>query len=214
MDLYRIRIEVADDPGRMGHVLVVLGQVGINVVEIDCHNVDGAVRVDDLLVHLTRPLDIPAIAYAVENAGCPLIEVRPLSARELEDPVIRGMRLIAYIAATNTASDDEIAWCAGELVRSDLACVVEAQISTVDSIAGQALTQNVPVHGREWVKRLPSGDPAWTLAVPFDRQGRRAAVVVNRTSSRFTRTETARLRVLLDAASHTSNDALQVTWAQ
>jgi ACT domain len=205
MDLYRIRIEVADDPGRLGGVLVALGRLGVNVVEIDCHNVDGTVRVDDLLVHLTRPFDIPAIARAVENASCPLIDVRALSVHDLQDPVVRGMRLIAHVAAAEVVSGDLIAWCAGELVRSDLACVIDEQIATADSIARKALAGNAAVHGREWVKRLPSsGDPPWTLAVPFDRNGRRAAVVVHRAASRFTRTETARLLALLEAASHST----------
>jgi acetolactate synthase regulatory subunit len=204
MDLYRIRIEVADDPGHLGRVLVALGRLGINVVEIDCHNVDGTVRVDDLLVHLTRPFDIPAIARAVEHASCPLIDVRPLSVHDLQDPVVRGMRLIAHVAAADVVSGDLIAWCAGELVRSDLACVIDEQIASAASIAGQALAGNVAVHGREWVKRLPSGDPPWTLAVPFEPNGRRAAVVVHRETSRFTRTETARLLALVDAASHST----------
>jgi hypothetical protein len=113
------------------------------------------------------------------------------------------MRLIAHLAATDTLSRDMIAWCAGQLVQSELACVIDELIAAADSIAGQALAMNVAGHGREWVKRLPStGVPPWTLAVPFGPPGQRAALVVSRTTSRFTRTETARLIALLDVASH------------
>ena len=202
MDLYRLRIEVPDDPGRIGGVLVTLGRLGINVIEIDCHNVDGCVRVDDLFVHVTRALDLTAIQLAVEQTGCPLIEIQPLAAHDLQDPVTRSMRLVTQVVTSVTLGDDLIAWCAGELVRSDLACVIDARHAVDDSVAGRALAQNVPVHGREWVKLVPSsGLEPWTLAVPFDHAGRRAAVVVVRTASRFTRTETARLRELLDGVS-------------
>ncbi len=208
MDLYRLRTEVVDEPGRLGRLLVALGRLGIDVVEIDCHNIDGTTRVDDLLVHLTRPFDIPAIAHAVERADCSLIDLRPLAVHELQDPVTRGMRLIAHLAATDTVSRDLIAWCAGELVQSDLACVIDEHMASADSIAGQALAGNVAVHGREWVKRLPSsGVPPWALAVPFGQPGQRSAAVVNRTTSRFTRTETARLVALLDVASQRIDSA-------
>ena len=209
MDLYRLRVEVPDDPGRIGQVLVALGRLDINVVEIDCHNLDGDVRIDDLFVHATRPLDVPAIAGAVDGTGCPLVEIRPLSAHDLEDPVTRSMRLITKVATTPTLVDDLIAWCAGELVRADLGCVIDARVVAVDSVAGRALAQGAPVHGREWVKRLPSrGVESWVLAVPFDRAGRRAVAVVVRTTSCFTRTETARLRALLDAASRRPTPSL------
>jgi ACT domain-containing protein len=201
MDLYRLRVEVPDDPGRIGRVLVALGELAVNIVEIDCHNVDGDVRIDDLFVHATRPIDLPTIAHAVENTGCPLIEIRPLSVHELEDPVTRSMRYITHIATAHTVTDDLITWCAGELVRADLACVIDARVAAADSAASRALAQGVPVHEREWVKRLPSmGVQPWALAMPFDQAGRRAAAVVFRTTSRFTRTETARLRALLDAS--------------
>ncbi|MEO6651341.1 MAG: hypothetical protein ABIP17_01625 [Ilumatobacteraceae bacterium] len=202
MDLYRLRVEVPDDPGRIGRVLVALGELAVNIVEIDCHNVDGDVRVDDLFVHATRPLDVPTIAHAVENTGCPLIEIRRLSVHDLEDPVTRSMRCITHVATAHTVTADLIAWCAGELVRADLACVIDSRFASADSAAGRALAQGVPVREREWAKRLPStGVQPWALAMPFDHAGRRAAMVVFRTTSRFTRTETARLRALLDASS-------------
>ncbi len=202
MDLYRLRVEVPDDPGRIGRVLVALGRLAVNIVEIDCHNVDGDVRVDDLFVHATRPLDLPTIAHAVENTGCPLIEIRPLSVHDLEDPVTRSMRYVTHVATAQTVTDDLIAWCAGELVRADLACVIDSRIASAESAAGRALAQSVPVHDREWAKRLPStGVQPWALAMPFDHGARRAAAVVFRTTSRFTRTEAARLRALLDASS-------------
>jgi hypothetical protein len=202
MDLYRLRVEVADHPGHIGRVLVALGELAVNIIEIDCHNVDGDVRIDDLFVHATIAIDVPTIAHVVEKTGCQVIEIRPLSVHELEDPVTRSMRYITQIATAHTVTDDLIAWCAGELVRADLSCVVDSRVASPDSAAGRALAQGVAVHDREWVKRLPSmGVQPWALAMPFDNAGRCAAVVVFRTASRFTRTETARLRALLEASS-------------
>jgi len=202
MDLHRLRLEVGDHPGRLGAVLVGLGRLGIDVVEIDVHSVDGTVRIDDLLIRPSRGIDIPAIAFAVEQAGGRVVEIRAASAHELEDPVTRSMRLTAcVIAGAGVGSDDAlIAWCAGELVRSELACVVDARVASVRSMAGRAMFGNVAVHGREPVKRLPTADGlAWSLAVPFERAGGRAAVLLTRGSSGFARTETARVRALVDA---------------
>lgn len=211
MDLYRLRIEVPDDPGRLGRVLVGLGELEVNVVEIDVHSIDGTVRVDDLLIHASRPCDVPAIADLVNRVGCQVVEIRPVSVHDLEDPVTRSMRLTASVIAAGAPDGDLIAWCAGELVRSDLACVIDARVAAVHSIAGRALSENVAVHGREPVKRLSTPDGlAWSLAVPFDLTGRRTAVLVTRRTFGFTRTETARLRALLDAlASHdVANNAI------
>jgi hypothetical protein len=46
----------------------------MDVVEIDCQNVD------DLFVHVTCALDLPAISHAVEQTGFPLIEIRSRAA--------------------------------------------------------------------------------------------------------------------------------------
>lgn len=181
MDLYRLRIEVLDDPGCLGRALVGLGDLDINVIEIDGHSVDGTVRVDDLFIHPSRPFDLPAIADAVERAGCAVIEIRPVAVHDLEDQVTRSMRLTSCVIATGGSDDQVIAWCAGELLRSDLACVIDSRIAAVDSIAGRALTENIAVHGRERVKRLSSPDGlAWSLAAPFVRTERRVAVLVTR----------------------------------
>lgn len=211
MDLYRLRIEMPDEPGAAGRVLVALGELAVNVVEIDCHNVGGGVRMDDLFVHATQPLDIPAIAVAVERTGCPVVEVCPIAVHELEDPVTRGMRLTNQVATAPLLTDDMLAWCAGGLVRADLAWVVDSRVASPGSLAERALRERVAVHGREWVKRLVTpGDEPWLLAAPLDVAGRRSAVVVARAGSRFTRTETARLRALLEAARNRS-DAVMPT---
>ncbi len=200
MDFYRLRVEVNDDPGCLGRALVGLGDLRINVVEIDAHSDDGAVRVDDLLIHPTRPTDIPAIADAVGRVGCRVIEIRAVSVHELEDPVTRSLRLMASIIVPGGPDDDLLAWCAGALVRSDLACVIDERVARVDSIAGRALADDLAVHGREPMKRLTSPDGhAWSLAVPFRRNRGRAAVLLSRRASGFTRTETARVRALLDS---------------
>lgn len=209
MYLSRLRVEVSDHPGRIGRVFAALGRLAVNVVEIDCHTVDGDVRVDDLFVHATRPTDVPAIAHAIENAGCAVIEIRPITVHDLEDPVTRSMRLIAQVATASPLTDDLIAWCAGELVRADLAQLIDARLAPAGSTAAAAMARGVAVLEREWVKRLPSmGVQPWALALPFDRAGRRTAAVVYRTTSPFTRTETARLRTLLEASSRDVTSAV------
>ncbi len=200
MEFYCLRVEVTDEPGCLGRALLALGGLGINVVEIDAHSDDGAVRVNDLLIHPTRPIDIPAIGEAVSRVRCRVIEIRPVPVHELEDPVTRSMRLMASVIVPGGPDDDLLAWCAGALVRSDLACVVDARVARSDSIAGRALADDVAVHGRELIKRMTSPDgQAWSLAVPFEHDSRRAAVLMMRRASGFTRTETARVRALLDA---------------
>lgn len=202
MDLYRLRVEIPDQPGCIGRVLVALGRLDVNVVEIDCHNVDGDVRVDDLFIHATRPTDLPAIAHAAEEAQCRVLEIRTLAVHDLEDPVTRSMRFVARLATAELVTDDLISWCAGQLLRADLACVIDSSAVNTDSVAGKALAGGVAVHEREWVKRLSAvGVRPWALAMPFDHSDGPAVVVVFRTRSAFTRTETARLRALCDAAS-------------
>jgi hypothetical protein len=99
-------------------VVVVNVQVGVVVVS---ELIRRSPRPDtDLLIHPTRPIDIPAIADAVGRVMCRVIEIRPVSVHELEDPVTRSMRFMAS--------------------RSDLACVIDAYVARRASVvAGRSL---------------------------------------------------------------------------
>ncbi|MEZ5256840.1 MAG: ACT domain-containing protein [Ilumatobacteraceae bacterium] len=69
MNLYRIRFRAADSPGRLGAAASALGALGVNILSVDVQSVDGDEIVDDLVVELTVPIDLPAIEVALRGRG-------------------------------------------------------------------------------------------------------------------------------------------------
>ncbi|MFY9807604.1 MAG: GNAT family N-acetyltransferase, partial [Pseudonocardiaceae bacterium] len=89
MALWRLHVNVADQPGRLGALAAAVGGCGANIVSL--HVVgepaeDGAVT-DELLVRLPAKLAVPALVEAVESAGFPVTVVVQADAHALAEPV-------------------------------------------------------------------------------------------------------------------------------
>lgn len=105
MNLWRLHVDVADQPGRLGALAATVGGCGANIVSL--HVVgepaeDGAVT-DELLVRLPSKLAVPTLVEAVESAGFRVTVVVQADAQALADPVTAALGL-AHCVVVDPAS--------------------------------------------------------------------------------------------------------------
>lgn len=101
VSLWRLHVEVADQPGQLGALAAAVGGCGANIVSL--HVVgepaeDGSVT-DELLVRVPARLAVSALMNAVEAAGFRCGVVVQADAQALADPVTTALALAHCVAA-------------------------------------------------------------------------------------------------------------------
>jgi RimJ/RimL family protein N-acetyltransferase/ACT domain-containing protein len=98
--LWRLHVDVADQPGQLGALAAAIGGCGANIVSL--HVVgepahDGAVT-DELLVRVLPQVPVPALVEAVEAAGFRVTVVVQADAQALADTVTTALALAHCVA--------------------------------------------------------------------------------------------------------------------
>lgn len=192
MRLRRLQIALDDVPGRLGSVAAALGGLGINILDVDVHTVTSGQRVDELLVDLVLPMDLPAVDHAVRSAGGSLLAAEAADPHELRDPVTAALDAVHSAASSGTTAT-AIEDAARFIVRADLAWFSRPAVGGDAGVIGRVLEAGSPVQEAACIKRLGRG-PAWSLGVPCALSG---VLVMIRRGPKFTYTETARVQALL-----------------
>jgi RimJ/RimL family protein N-acetyltransferase len=117
--LWRLHVDVADQPGRLGALAAAIGGCGANIVSL--HVVgeptqDGAVT-DELLVRVPPRLAVPALVEAVEAADFRVTVVVQADAQALADPVSTALALAHCVAVDPGSAARAVA----ALLRAELA---------------------------------------------------------------------------------------------
>jgi RimJ/RimL family protein N-acetyltransferase len=117
--LWRLHVDVADQPGQLGALAAAIGGCGANIVSL--HVVgepaqDGAVT-DELLVRVPARLPVPELVEAVEAAGFPVTVVVQADAQALADPVSTALALAHCVAVDPGSAPQAVA----ALLRAELA---------------------------------------------------------------------------------------------
>ncbi len=201
MDLHRIRVQLRDTPGQLARVAGALGDLGVNILEVDLHSVVGAARADEMLVDLTRPLDLRAVELAVLKAGAEVLDIAPADPHELKDPVTRALEL-AY-GFLRESDHSALADLAAALVRADQGAIVPA--SGLDPVA--AASARVGGGGRQSRERADDDTLEWTLSIPFHDGHEHLVLTLSRRQPHFSFTEMARVRALLGLVPRTAPSA-------
>jgi GNAT superfamily N-acetyltransferase len=99
--LWRVHVELEDQPGRLGELATAVGTAGCNIISL--HVVgepadDGSVT-DELLVKVPDPIDPAALVEAVERTGIPCTLLVRADATELSDPTTTALALARLVAA-------------------------------------------------------------------------------------------------------------------
>jgi RimJ/RimL family protein N-acetyltransferase len=117
--LWRLHVDVADQPGQLGALAAAIGGCGANIVSL--HVVgepaeDGAVT-DELLVRVPPRLAVPALVEAIEAAGFRVTVVVQADAQALADPVSTALALAHCVAVDPGSATRAVA----ALLRAELA---------------------------------------------------------------------------------------------
>ena len=119
MTLWRLHVDVADQPGQLGALAAAIGGCGANIVSL--HVVgepshDGAVT-DELLVRVPPTLPVPDLVEAVEAGGFRVTVVVQADAQALADPVSTALALAHCVAVDPGSAARAVA----ALLRAELA---------------------------------------------------------------------------------------------
>ncbi|MGH3788058.1 MAG: GNAT family N-acetyltransferase [Pseudonocardiaceae bacterium] len=119
MTLWRLHVDVADQPGRLGALAATIGGCGANIVSLHVIGEpaqDGAVT-DELLVKVPPQVPLPALVEAIEIAGFRISVVVQADAQALADPVNTALALAHCVAVDPGSAARAVA----ALLRAELA---------------------------------------------------------------------------------------------
>jgi RimJ/RimL family protein N-acetyltransferase len=117
--LWRLHVDVADQPGRLGALAAAIGSCRANIVSLHVIGEpaqDGAVT-DELLVQVPPQLPVPTLVEAVEGAGFRVTVVVQADAQALADPVSTALALAHCVAVDPGSAARAVA----ALLRAELA---------------------------------------------------------------------------------------------
>ena len=117
--LWRLHVDVADQPGQLGALAAAIGGCGANIVSL--HVVgepaqDGSVT-DELLVQVPPELPVPDLVEAIEASRCRVSVVVQADAQALADPVSTALALAHCVAVDPGSAARAVA----ALLRAELA---------------------------------------------------------------------------------------------
>lgn len=196
MAFHRLRIDVDDAPGRLGAIAAALGRLGANIIDVDVQSVVGRTSVDEVVVELTQPIDLPAIEQAVRGAGGTLTDIADVTEHALRDRATSVLDAATWLLGDDDAPRSRLGDAARRIVGAELGWIAStAHVGAPVDLVRHVLEANAPAQTDAPVKRLPSaGGSTWWLAVPLDTT---SVLVVIRRGTRFTFTETARVQALV-----------------
>jgi GNAT superfamily N-acetyltransferase len=99
--LWRVHVELADRPGRLGELATAVGAAGCNIISVHVvgEPTDAGSITDELLVRVPQGIDPSVLIMAAARIGAPCTLHVPADATELSDPVTTALALARMVAA-------------------------------------------------------------------------------------------------------------------
>jgi ACT domain len=200
---WSFRVTVHDQPGGLAAVAQALGALGVNILDLDVHLLDCDEMscddvADDLRVELPYWVEPAMVEAGLREIGIEDVRARRVDPHELVDSQSRALDLARSLAESG-ATDADLGAALRTLLSAQQVWLGPVHGLATHATAEEALAGGHPVVGREWVKRTTFGLGArpWVVAIPWGDQLDRVALGV-RAGGRFTSTEIARARAVLD----------------
>ncbi len=149
MASWRVHVELADTPGRLGELATAVGGSGCNIISL--HMVgepadDGSVT-DELLVTMPDGVEPAVLAQRIEAVGIPCTLLVRADAAELSDPVTTALALARWMATEPASAPQAIA----RLLRAQVVEPATAESTQAPAYSHQLALGNKLVHlGRSW----------------------------------------------------------------
>jgi ACT domain len=207
--LTELRIELANHPGALAAATRELARLGVNVVELAIHEVDGPRAVDEVIVSSAQELPTSLFDEALSLAGADLLSLTSCVTRL--DPVVAAM---TWMTESCDRPADRATLARGVEAVTGISGVriVSAEVAARHEVTAAALRR-----GRTVVQRLEDlpdfvdatrAGARWLLAAPDRPEGQLLVVASRPFSLRFTSTELRRLSALLDCRNRLMQSAL------
>lgn len=189
MATHAIRITLANAPGALARATAGMAELGVNIVDVDVHELDGLHVVDEVVVWLPEDVEPAQLREVLLDSGCLQVETVP-NAHHTTDSIVRCLDGLARCIPESVAQQDALLEMVAQLMPASSVRVV-APGETAE--AAEAVERGVPVS-----KATKSGaERSWTVVLPYPEGDPAMGIEIRRTRLRPSSTEIARVRALL-----------------
>lgn len=208
MELLRVRVELADEPGALARLTTALSELGVDIASVDVLEVDGITVVDELVLRLPASVGPRDVEEAVRLAAAGDV-LSTHTAAPRGDAIVHALELLASVLAVPGDSDAADRGLAG-IAYADAGALLDLDEASSYPLAQRALEQGVPISARSAPDASPLAVPSgWLLwLTPAVENPLHVAVVARRVDVRFSATEAARLRAFVTLLEN--NQALRI----
>lgn len=198
--LHQLRVELEDRPGALARVAAVLGETGVNILDIVIHEIDGSTVVDELVVEAPDDWDLVDTRERLDAVGVYLLS--SAEARRREDPVLTALGWVEDLIGVDAENDTALARVVARAASATKACVLTATRARQVAAGRAALERGTPVVQRTAdlpVQLARAGESLrWLVAVPDAAEDPSTVAFATRPLSlRFTATEVARIAAVV-----------------
>lgn len=198
--LHQLRVELEDRPGALARVAAVLGESGVNILDIVIHEIDGATVVDELVVEAPEDWDLVDTRERLDAVGVYLLS--SAEARRREDPVLTALGWVEELLRPPADDGSALERVVARAASATKACVLSATRARQVSAGRAALDRGGPVVQRTADLPIqlaaPSESLRWLVAVPDSAEAAGTVAFATRPLSlRFTATEVARIAAVV-----------------
>lgn len=188
MTTHALRITLSNEPGALARASAAVAELGVNIVDVDVHELDGLHVVDEVLVWMPDELSPSDLRAALLEAGCRQVESMP-NAHHTTDAIVRCLDGLARCIPESAAQQDAVLEMVTQLMPGSRARVV-GPADTAE--ASEAVKTGVPVSSSSG-----RADRSWTVVLPYPEDAPAVGIELRRDRLRPSATEIARVRAAL-----------------
>ncbi|MDQ3885759.1 MAG: hypothetical protein M3308_01765, partial [Actinomycetota bacterium] len=136
MALWRLHVQVSDQPGQFGELAAALGNAGANILSLHVigERSDTGAVTDELLLELPAAVAVTTLVEAAENRGFQCAVVVRADAQALADPVTTALALARCVVADPASAPRAVAMMLGAELVDDSSDVRPTHVATVGGV--------------------------------------------------------------------------------
>lgn len=188
MATHALRITLSNEPGALARASAAMAELGVNIVDVDVHELDGLHVVDEIVVWMPDDVSPADLRSVLLMAGCLQVESVP-NAHHTTDAIVRCLDGLARCIPESVGQQDALLEMVTQLMPGATAHMVR---STASPEAKEAVERGVPVSAS-----VHGSHRAWTVVLPYPEDAPAIGIELRREGLRPSSTEIARVRALL-----------------
>ncbi|MDQ3990327.1 MAG: hypothetical protein M3291_14255, partial [Actinomycetota bacterium] len=149
--LWRLQVQVTDQPGQLGELAAALGSAGANILSLHVigERSDTGAVTDELLLELPAAVPVTALVAAAEDRGFGCSVVVRADAQALVDPVTTALALARCVVMDPASASRAVAALLGAELVEDSGDDRDARPAHVAEVGGVRLGRGWPVSAIE-----------------------------------------------------------------